>query len=474
MIWGILSLGLILRLISLNQSLWLDEAINVMAAKSYSFLGILTEYAKADFHPPLYFAIIWIWTKLFGFSEIIVRLPSVIFGLLTIWLVYLTGRKVYSKKLGILAAFLLALNPLHIYYSQEARMYSLATLAVGLNFLLFIKLIKNEKVNFIFIIFSDLLILMSDYVAYLVFPAQLLFILLLKKNYLLKKWSISLLIALIVSSFWIPVFLNQINIGYRVSSDIPLWKITVGSFDVKNIVLTYIKFIIGRISYPDKLIYAGMLMPICLLSGYFLLRGIGFISVFNRKLLLTWLIIPTLLASLISLLVPIYSYFRLLFLLPAFLILISFGILSLKKYQNIFLMVFIFIEIFATLTYLVNPVFQREDWRGLVTFLKSKQNMNILFESSGSFLPFDYYANNQITGIGALKNFPAGNLGDIKDLEFELNKKDVYLVDYLVGISDPSRLVKKSLLSLGYQQVSVYNFNGVGFVYYFKKGEYAQ
>ena len=138
MIWLILFLSLILRIVSLNQSLWLDEAINVMAARSYSFLGILTEYAKADFHPPLYFIIIWIWTKLFGFSEVSARLPSVIFGLLTIWLVFLIGRKLYSKTLGILAALLLALNPLHIYYSQEARMYSMAAFAVVLNLLFFI------------------------------------------------------------------------------------------------------------------------------------------------------------------------------------------------------------------------------------------------------------------------------------------------------------------------------------------------
>ena len=144
MIW-ILLLGIILRVIALNQSLWLDEAINVLAAKNYSFLGMIGEYARADFHPPGWFMILWFWTRLFGISEMAVRMPSVIFGVLTIYVVFLLGQKLHSKALGLFSALLLAINPLHIYYSQEARMYALATLAVSINFLLFIKLIKTRE-----------------------------------------------------------------------------------------------------------------------------------------------------------------------------------------------------------------------------------------------------------------------------------------------------------------------------------------
>src|SRR3989338_2066633 len=152
MIWGILGLGIILRLISLNQSLWLDEAINVMAAKSFSLPGMVTQYAVADFHPPGWFAVLWFWGKLFGYSEISVRLPSVIFGVVTIYITYLLGKKLVSKNLGLLAALLIAINPLHIYYSQEARMYSMAVLAVVVNIFILIKLIHKERVNIAFIV----------------------------------------------------------------------------------------------------------------------------------------------------------------------------------------------------------------------------------------------------------------------------------------------------------------------------------
>src|SRR3989344_3043650 len=126
MIWAILIGGLLLRSFSLNQSLWLDEAINVLATQNFSLIGMITEYAKGDFHPPLFFIIIWVWNKLFGTGEIFIRLPSVIFGVLTIFFTFQIGKKIHSKALGLLSSFLLAINPLHIYYSQEARMYSLA------------------------------------------------------------------------------------------------------------------------------------------------------------------------------------------------------------------------------------------------------------------------------------------------------------------------------------------------------------
>ena len=458
MIFVILLLAIILRLISLDQSLWLDEAINVLAAKNYSFLGMITEYAKGDFHPPGHFIILWIWTKIFGYSEIAVRMPSVIFGLLTICTVYLIGQKLHSKTSGLIAALFLAINPLHIYYSQEARMYAFAALAVCLNMLTFINLIKGDKDNLqnkgVYIL-SSILVLSSDYVAYLIFPAHLFFI----------------LISLVIASIWLPVFLNQLQIGLSVSASVPAWKEVVGSFGLKPLILTYVKFIIGRIDHPNNLAY-GLLFIIPGLSFLYLIwRGIKTTSKTNKQLLLVWLLVPVMSALLISLIIPIYSYFRLLFILPAFVILVSLGILSFKsQLRNALFFLVILVEIISTSFYLFNPFFQREDWKGLVGYLREKTDSEILFESTGVISPFAYYSNNEIQATYPLIKFPAENPSDVLDLKFLLNNnKDVYLIDYLIDISDPKRLVRKSLLDLGYREVNIKNFNGVGFVYQFRK-----
>src|SRR4029078_7831305 len=87
-LYFLLLLGLILRLISLNQSLWLDEAIGAIAVKNYSYVGIVTDFIKGDTHPPFYYLTLKLWTDLFGYSEIAMRMLSVIFGVATVWVVY--------------------------------------------------------------------------------------------------------------------------------------------------------------------------------------------------------------------------------------------------------------------------------------------------------------------------------------------------------------------------------------------------
>lgn len=468
MIWLILIVALILRLISLNQSLWLDEAINVLATQKFSLLGMITEYAKADFHPPGFFIILWIWTKIFGTGEIFVRLPSVIFGVLTIYLIYKLGQKISSKKLGLYCAFLLAVNPLHIYYSQEARMYSLSTLAVAINFFLLTKLIMREKVNLLFLILSNLLVLSSDYVAYLIFPSQLIILLLNKQKDLIKIWVKGLFISFLAGVWWVPIFLSQLKMGSDATNNLPIWKVIVGGFDVKTSILTLVKFIIGRISLFDKQVYYAILLPVCSLFVFLIFRGATFIKGAFRNLLLSWLIIPIILATAISFVVPIYSYFRVLFTLPAFIILLSLGIISYKsKLRYIFLGLVLLIQIFSSLTYLFNVSYQREDWRGMVRYLESKGNALVLFESSGTLSPFDYYAKNAINTKGALKVFPAKNYSDLIDLESL--QSDLYLVDYIVEFSDPKRLVKGKLNELGYQLVDTKDFHGVGFLYHYVK-----
>ena len=66
MILIILLFGLILRLLNLNQSLWLDEAINAQAVSAYSYKDLIIKYSIGDFHPPLYHILLKIITDIFG------------------------------------------------------------------------------------------------------------------------------------------------------------------------------------------------------------------------------------------------------------------------------------------------------------------------------------------------------------------------------------------------------------------------
>ena len=96
-------------------------------------------------HPPGYYLLMFPWTKMFGTSLLSIRLPSVIFGVSCILLVYLLCVKVENKLTGLLAAGMLALNGLHIYWSQEAKFYIFACFLGLLSTLILVRLSNSER-----------------------------------------------------------------------------------------------------------------------------------------------------------------------------------------------------------------------------------------------------------------------------------------------------------------------------------------
>ena len=120
-------IAFLLRLIAINQSLWLDEATTARVVQTHNFTEIITKFSVTDFHPPLYYLFMKMWTNIFGYSEINLRIPSVLFSMLTGYFVFKIAKLLNGYIVGILAAAFFLFNPLIIYYSQEARMYILTT-----------------------------------------------------------------------------------------------------------------------------------------------------------------------------------------------------------------------------------------------------------------------------------------------------------------------------------------------------------
>ncbi len=478
MIWTVLLISVLLRLISLNQSLWLDEAINVLAVNNNSLWNLITVYPKVDFHPPGYFAFLWFWTHLTNnYSESIVRLPSLFFGVLTVYITYLIGREIHSKKLGLIGALLVAVNPLHIYYSQEARMYSMAAFGVALNFYYFYRFVRLGKSE-LFYLLTLPLVFLFDYLTYFVALVYLLVIVMFKRK-LFVKWLVLIMPTVFLLLLWGFIFYKQLFEGLQTSENIKAWSEIVGKADLKNLLLVPIKFTIGRISFPNKLIYSMTLLPILSFCAFLVWRAR---LSFNKSLKLKFVFlgsIPILVPFLISFLVPVFSYFRLLFLIPAYCLVLSFGIISYKRWQ-IPLLGVIVIFLVSSLVYLFNPKFQREDWKGLIAY----NSFDKVINSNGNFAPLEYYIRwpNLVPGIRkdalfqfnifyGLKNFPAKSETDLADnlgsLLVQFNRIDY--MEYLVDVADPNRLVQKKIESLGFKKINTKDFTGIGFLYEYQK-----
>jgi 4-amino-4-deoxy-L-arabinose transferase-like glycosyltransferase len=108
-----------------GNSLWIDEFMTLWIAQR-SPADIVTLSSTVNLIPPLYFLLVHAVLHLFGESEVSLRLVSVVAGVGTIpvlW--YLTEEIARSRRAADFAAALLAVNPLHLWFSQEARPYAL-------------------------------------------------------------------------------------------------------------------------------------------------------------------------------------------------------------------------------------------------------------------------------------------------------------------------------------------------------------
>jgi len=106
------------------HSLWFDEAMSVFWARKPAGEIIRVGLSLVlDKHPPLYYLLLHAWIRLFGDGPVAVRLPSVLLGALLPPALALLGQEVWGRRAGLIAGLLAALNPILVWYSQEARMF---------------------------------------------------------------------------------------------------------------------------------------------------------------------------------------------------------------------------------------------------------------------------------------------------------------------------------------------------------------
>ncbi len=109
-----------------REGLWIDELFSIRDATSGSLLDVY----KATSNRPLYYLLLNIWMR-FGSGDVWLRLLSVAFALVSVFLIYRLGRRIAGEAEGLIAALLLTVSPLFINHAQEVRMYALS-LGLGL------------------------------------------------------------------------------------------------------------------------------------------------------------------------------------------------------------------------------------------------------------------------------------------------------------------------------------------------------
>ena len=153
----------VFALLHVGDFTW-DELFNFVFSQKH--WGDSIRIWQFETNPPLHLFLLKLWWAIAPTTELWARLPSLLFGLLSIWLIYLLGKKIFSSSVGILAALITAIAAPHIYASVLARIYSILFFLTTLSLWYFYQIFVEEKrdrkiiigyiITQIFLLFSHL------------------------------------------------------------------------------------------------------------------------------------------------------------------------------------------------------------------------------------------------------------------------------------------------------------------------------
>lgn len=366
-IWLILItlLATVLRLFRLGyQSLWFDEAFSW--AVSLVSLKLSLQALLADGgNLPFYYLLLRAWLNL-GQGEIMLRFPSAAFGILSVPLIYQVARLAFDQRVALLSASFLALSPFHIWYSQEARMYSLVMFSALGSAYCFLRVLRRDNwKTWVGLTVFTALGYPTGFSTYLVTLIELFFLICTFRTAysLLWPWTLSQGLAVLPTAPWLIALVTRqvksFGFGWIPQPDLieplkTLWNFSLGHTNALTplVALSLVPFAVAF-----------------LLS----LRSSQSTDLASKRFLFTWLAFPVVFTFLISLRLPIYIDRFLIVSLPPYLILVAYGITRIRKDVLRYGLAIAVLTVLAFHTKLIyfDPIFAKEDWRGAITYIES-------------------------------------------------------------------------------------------------------
>ena len=201
------------------ESFWLDELYVANEADPHLPLSNLFVMLKCcDQHPPLFYLAERCFFFFFGRSEATARMLPAAAGVVSVYAVYLLGKEIAGRSLGLVASALTCVNHFHILYSREARGYMFTFLFAALSLVYLFRLIKQLRARDAgyYALFA-LLTMYSHYFGVLLVFSQfcaagVLFISRKDKTLYAKRFGLSAILILAGYSVWMPVLFSIMKI----------------------------------------------------------------------------------------------------------------------------------------------------------------------------------------------------------------------------------------------------------------------
>jgi mannosyltransferase len=174
-----------------------------------SLFDTLSAVPHSESTPPLYYMLAWFWSQLFGTGEVGLRSLSALAGTASIPVVYMAATALgMRRRVGLIAAAMVAVSPVLIWFSQDARAYSLVFLLTAVSFLFFARGLRDpRRGTLIAWAVSSALALCTHYFAgFVVAPEAVLLLLWTSER---RRVIASLLVIVAAAGLLVPIGIQQ-------------------------------------------------------------------------------------------------------------------------------------------------------------------------------------------------------------------------------------------------------------------------
>jgi 4-amino-4-deoxy-L-arabinose transferase-like glycosyltransferase len=454
--------GAILRFYNLGyNSIWLDEASTLnFAIKSIPDIWLAT--TAGEFNPPLFY-----WTEhimlIFGNSEVVLRFIPALLGVLTIPLIYLVGKEFMDRNTGIIAAAAFAFSPFLVYYSQEARAYSMMLFFVTFAMVFYFRALKsNDLANWALFGLLSALAFWTHFYALVIIGALILYALyeLLPKI----KNNIRAIQPLVISCgifglICLPLILVTIQLFAQRTASAP----TFGIQGPDIIIATFAQISCLNAQIPGA-VFALYLLPILFIAGIIQ----AFMLDKNKGIFLVTITVLTfVISNFLSYRIPMQPRY-LIFLAIVYFIAIALSCRLLCTLVNSRGVVYVFIAILMVMNAVMLAGYYsgyvKEDWRGYASGLQqmTEQGDFVVIVPGYVSQPLDYYYSN--TSDQTIE-FSAYTANDLKAINAQKNNNTLfYVVTGDISAANPEgdamEWLKQNTKSLG-QNSGIYLLTSV-------------
>jgi uncharacterized membrane protein len=211
--WPLIAITLLgagLRLSTLGlQSFWYDEAFTPVHVLHTSLGATLHAVVRSENTPPLWYVLEWGISRILGTGVVALRLLSALAGIATVLVAWAIGSELVGRRAATVTATLVAVNPLFVWYSQEARAYGLFVLCVALAMLCFLRARRKPTSGRLgaFALAASLALLTHYFAVFLLIPMLLWLAWDLRAS--LRRTLAFLLVPVLVGAALIPLIVAQ-------------------------------------------------------------------------------------------------------------------------------------------------------------------------------------------------------------------------------------------------------------------------